>query len=60
MNEGYQAKNNLEAEWLDTELCLYNGLWDCTSASDDAPEEQGLDSLQSSPICLYQTRYLDL
>ena len=56
MNEGDQAKDNLEVEWVDTELCMYNGLWNCTFASDDAPEKQGLDSLQSNPICLYQTR----
>ena len=56
MNEGDEAKDNLEVEWLDTKLCLYNGLWDCTFAFDDALEKQGLDSLQPSPIRVYQTR----
>ena len=60
MNEGDQAKDNLEVEWVDTELCIYNGLWNCTFASDNAPEKQGLDSLQPNPIYLYQTWSPDL
>jgi hypothetical protein len=54
------VKDNLEAEWVDIELCLYNGQCNCTFAFDDAPEKQGLDSLQLSPISLYQTWSLDL
>jgi hypothetical protein len=46
MNEGDQAKDNLEEEWLDTKLCLNNGVWNCTFAIYDVPEKQGLDSLQ--------------
>jgi hypothetical protein len=60
MNQGDKAKDNLEAERVDIELCLYNGLWNCMLASDDVPEKQGLDSLQLSPICLYQTWYPNL
>jgi hypothetical protein len=52
MNERDQAKNNLEAKWLDTKLCLNNGLWDCTFAFDDEPEKQGMNSFQPSPIYL--------
>jgi hypothetical protein len=40
MNKGDQAKDNLEAKWLDTKLYLNNGLWNCTFASDDAPEKR--------------------
>jgi hypothetical protein len=60
MNEGDQAKDNLKVKWLDIELCLNNGLWNYMFASDDAPKKQGLNSLQLSPICLYQARSPDL
>jgi hypothetical protein len=46
MDKGDQVKDNLEAKWLDSELRLNNGMWNCTFASDDASEKQGLNSLQ--------------
>jgi hypothetical protein len=59
MNEGNQAKDNREEKWLDTELSLNNGMWNCTFASDDVAKKKGMNSLQPNPICLYQSWSLD-
>jgi hypothetical protein len=57
MDKGDQAKDNLEAKRLDVELCLNNGMWNRTFASNDGSEKQGLNSLQLGPIYLYQARF---
>jgi hypothetical protein len=59
IKERVQAKNDLEAEWVDTELYLNNELQNCPLATYDAPEKQYLDcpswpnlSLQAWPLDL--------
>jgi hypothetical protein len=52
MKERDQAENDLEAEWVDTELCLNNWMQNRPLAVDDAPEKYGLDSLYTGLICL--------
>lgn len=43
VKERDQAEDDLNAEGVDTELCVNNGLRDSTLASDNAPEKQGLN-----------------